>query len=73
MEYAKGIGTAISQLMNACIGGNPNMTVSARAYCENWKVAEKVINTIFFLEEDHCHQSWLRDVDFCAHVRNKGK
>lgn len=73
MEHIKNIGTALSQLLNASIGGNPNMTLSARAYCEDWKVTERVINTIFFMEEDHCHKSWLRDVDFCATVKAKGK
>lgn len=73
MNYIKNIGTALSQLLNAIVGGNPNMTLSARAYCEDWKVAERIINKIFFMEEDHCHKSWLRDVEFCVNLRAKGK
>lgn len=73
MKYIKNIGIAVSQLINASIGGNPNMTISARAYCDDWVVAEKMINKVFFFDEDHCHKSWLRDVDFCAMVKNKGK
>ena len=73
MKYLKNVGTAISQLLNAFLGGNPNMTLSARSYCEDWKLAERVINSLFFMEEDHCRMSWLRDVDFCATVKTKGK
>ena len=72
MNYIKNIGTAISQLLNAFIGGNPNMTISARSYCENWTVAEKIINKIFFFDADHCRQSWMRDVEFCARVKREG-
>tara|TARA_B100001059_G_C17357015_1_gene343274 strand:- start:107 stop:328 length:222 start_codon:yes stop_codon:yes gene_type:complete len=72
VEYIKNVGTAISQLGNAITGGNPNMTISARSYCENWAVTEKVINKIFFFEKDHCHKSWLRDVEFCSSVKKRG-
>ena len=72
MQYIKNIGTALSQILNALIGGNPNMTISARAYCENWVIAEKIINKIFFFDEDHCHKSWLRDVEFCVNVKQRG-
>jgi hypothetical protein len=73
MKYIKNIGTAVSQFLNACIGGNPNMTISARSYCEGWVFAEKAINYIFFFDEDHCRKSWQRDVEFCAMVGSKGR
>ena len=60
---------AISQLFNAIIGGHPNMTLSARAYCSKgdsgWFLAHKTINTLFFWQHDHCKKSWEQDEKFC--------
>jgi hypothetical protein len=42
-----------------------NQTISARCYenrnSKGWKTAHKVINTIFFLQNNHCYKSWLND------------
>jgi hypothetical protein len=68
-DYLVNILAAISQLLNAAIGGHPNMTLSARAYCSRgasgWFLAHKIINTLFFWQHDHCRQSWEQDEKFC--------
>jgi hypothetical protein len=53
MEYLSAITAAISRLCNALIGGNPSETLSSRAHRHGgW--GEKIINTLFFFQEDHC-------------------
>lgn len=52
--------------------GNPNMTVSARCYVNRarapWATAYKVINAVFFWQEDHCKQSYEDDLEFARSV-----
>ena len=67
-EYLWNVGEGVSQLFNATLGGNPNMTFSARCYVNKdkpkWKVAHKVVNTLFFFQKDHCKKSWESDIRF---------
>jgi len=68
-KYLLGAGEAISQLGHAVLfGGSPNITISARCYLERrkpiWRTAYKVINWVFFLQVDHCRDSWVSDIDF---------
>jgi hypothetical protein len=48
---------AIDQLANTVIGGEPDETISARAYRlrarKGWALAERVINAMF-RDPDHC-------------------
>ena len=59
----------LSQLGHALfLGGNPNITISARCYLERrrpgWRCAYKRINRLFFLQKDRCRDSWVSDVQF---------
>jgi hypothetical protein len=63
MKYIWNILIAIDQLVNTVFGGQPDETISAKAYRMRveknsffWKNAEKVINLIFF-DEKHCEKS----------------
>lgn len=67
--YLMNVGEALSQLGHAALfGGNPNITISARSYLNRdkpgWRHAYKWINRLFFLQKDHCRDSWLSDVEF---------
>lgn len=63
--YLVRIATIISQSMNALIGGNPDITLSARVHVAaalgNVRAAvwERRIDAIFFLQERHCRRSWV--------------
>ena len=68
-RYIAHVAEAISQLGNAVLlGGNPNMTVSARCYLyrhkPRWRTAYKWINAFFFWQDDHCRDSWVSDINF---------
>jgi len=53
----------LSRFMNAAFfGGSTHQTTSARAYVEGWNTRRKLINAIFFWEEDHCRFAWEREV-----------
>lgn len=61
MNYFFDIWSALSQLLNTLLGGVPCETVSGRAYRANgW--AKKVINKVFFLQDNHCLEAHLSDV-----------
>jgi len=62
MSYIIELGGSISQLGNAILGRDSNLSVSSNSYLSNPK-AEKVINAIFSpFEKDHCRQSYLLDL-----------
>jgi hypothetical protein len=64
--YLLNIAEAISQLLNALLGGNPNITVSGRAYLNRKRhpLPYKLINKLFWWQEDHCRDSWVSDITF---------
>lgn len=69
-EYFWHIFAAASQLLNACLGGHPDQTLSARAWLNRegrvWGLVYRVINRIFFWQGDHCLQSHLNDKRMAA-------
>ena len=66
MTYLWNVLEAVSQLLHAMLGGNPNITLSAKAYLkrESRPLPYRVINTLFFWQEDHCRESWVSDIVF---------
>ena len=64
----------LSQAVNSIVlFGDPNETVSARAWrarrdSKLWAAVVKVIDTVYFWEEDHCLVSHLADVAFAKSV-----
>jgi len=70
MSYFWNILEAISQLAHAVfLGGNPNITFSARCFLERnknkyWAWGYKTLNKVFFWQEDHCRSSWVEDIVF---------
>jgi hypothetical protein len=62
MNYLGNLWTSFSQVINAICGGKPCETLSSRAYrADNW--VTKVINKVFFLEDNHCQASFFDDVE----------
>lgn len=64
-NYVQQVLIALDQFINALIGGWADETISSRAYRQNhkpfWKVAEKVIDAIFFWQHYHCQQSYFAE------------
>lgn len=53
----------LSRLVNRYLfGGKPNQMVSSRCYVEHHPRAEKLINSIFFWQENHCRETFLWEV-----------
>ena len=75
-DYLINILAAISHLCNAVIGGNPNLTVSARCHLMQhhwfWGAFRNVLNWAFWMQKDHCKESWRGYVVFCETVRRHG-
>jgi len=72
LNYFINIATSISQFGNTILGGNPDMTISARAYLnkENpkWWVVYATMNKVFFWQDNHCYESHLDDIKFAKEI-----
>ena len=61
--YFLRLAIAIDQLFNAVLGGRPDHTISGRCgyHAKNGKkwaiVCEKIIDTLFFWQKNHCRES----------------
>ena len=62
---------AVDQLINAALAGLADETLSSRAYRsqhkKRWLIAVKVINGIFFWQENHCRDAYKFERDI-GHV-----
>lgn len=59
----------ISQTVNALIlMGNPDETLSARAYRTPWPTVRRILDKIYFWETEHCYKSHQRDIDFAKRL-----
>lgn len=64
----------LSRFMNAAFfGGSTHQTTSARAYVESWNKRRKLINALFFWEDDHCRNAWLREVEEAERTLKRAK
>lgn len=75
-SYFTHLGSSLSQFLNvALLFGHSNESISGRAYRENWTVAMKIINGIFFWQANHCRGAHAKDVqwalDFTKWTREK--
>jgi len=59
MTQGTKIRVALSRLLNTLCYGQPDEMLSTRVYREEIKWLERIIDTIFFWEENHCEKSYL--------------
>ena len=66
-NYSNNVFIALSRLLNALLGGNPSLTLSARAGLNyrkgQWRQRRRLINTLFWLQQDHCEFAIQLDTD----------
>lgn len=74
--YAKSVGIAADQLINAVLGGRPSETLSVRAYRlgvldgrRGWRRVVWVINKLFWWQKNHCRGAYAA-VNRCSY-KNK--
>lgn len=68
------IAAWFSQTVNLwLLFGHHDQTVSARCWVNRhrpgWRTAYRVINTVFFWQDDHCYASHLQDVKFALQIQ----
>lgn len=69
MEYLENNLIALDQLLNTLLNGNPDETLSSRAYRteQSGKVFGKIfrplIDILFFWQDRHCLQAYLSEVN----------
>jgi hypothetical protein len=72
-SFSKNILTVSSQVLNVFLMGDPDMTISTRAYVNarliggKWIKIEKFLNFIF-RDEQHCKLAYLRDVEYAKKI-----
>lgn len=69
MKYFKNILIAVTQLLNALLGGYPDESTSSRAHRlrrENlaWDIVRRIVNLIFFWEANHCRQAYISEMTY---------
>lgn len=66
-NYSNNVFIALSRLLNAVLGGNPSLTLSARAGLHyrngRWIQRRWLINKLFWLQQDHCELAIRWDTD----------
>tara|TARA_R110000868_G_scaffold255828_1_gene512469 strand:- start:913 stop:1143 length:231 start_codon:yes stop_codon:yes gene_type:complete len=61
-KYIIRVLTALTQLLNTVVfAGSPSETVSGRCYREQRLVAVRVIDTLFYFQDDHCLNAHITD------------
>ncbi|WP_283120072.1 hypothetical protein [Neisseria elongata] len=75
--YAKSVGIATDQLINAVLGGRPSETLSVRAYRlgvldgrRGWRRVVWFINKLFWWQRNHCRGAYAAAVNRCTY-KNK--
>jgi hypothetical protein len=63
MLNIKQILIAIDQFANTLLGGWADETFSARCYRKDWTVLVTIIDTVFFLQTEHCKESWKWELE----------
>lgn len=54
----------VSRFINAAfLGGSTHQTTSARCHIEPWPRGKRIVNTLFFWQDDHCKWAWEREVE----------
>ena len=68
VAYAKSVGIAADQLINAVLGGRPSETLSVCAYRlgvldgrTGWRRVVWFINKLFFWQRNHCRGAYAKE------------
>jgi hypothetical protein len=64
----KNVAIALDQQANTLLGGEPDETLSARAWrlrlvSPYWKIAQIVIDALFFWQDEHCKASYFSEYE----------
>ena len=67
-QYIINILVAFDQFINVLFLGQPNETISSRAWrCKDvssfWKVMRKFIDLLFFFQQQHCFKAYLAELN----------
>lgn len=63
ITYVHNLIISSSQFINSILIGNPDETLSARAWREDKKVLILIINTLFFWQKNHCRGAYAQELN----------
>lgn len=77
-KYLVRLGIGFDQFVNTIFGGDPDETISARAWRQRnkkrWGIMRVLIDTLFFWQKNHCYKAYLQEFDrsqLSGHYSNK--
>jgi len=78
MSYLAHLGTAISQAVNALVGGHPDESLSARAHYDQhhsllWSAVRVLSDTLYFWEPLHCARAAKADLSRAGWVLRRAR
>ncbi len=65
--YAQNVLISLDQLLNALLAGDPDETLSARAWRlhqrkRRWAIARYLIDKLFFWQDNHCFEAHFSEL-----------
>jgi len=57
LDWLKNLLIAVDQLANTLLRGDPDETISSRAYREKWRIVP-LIDAVFWFDPEHCRTSF---------------
>lgn len=57
LAWLKNMLIALDQLLNTLLRGDPDETISSRAYRQRWRIVP-LLDAVFWFDPDHCRTSF---------------
>jgi hypothetical protein len=72
LTYLDNIFRAFSQALNTIFFfGDSQESISARCWRKQWNIGIKIINTMFFWQNNHCRGAYSKDVEWAKSYINQ--
>jgi hypothetical protein len=72
MAYLDNIFRCFSQTFNAVfLFGDSQESISARCWRKQWTIGIKIINTVFFWQNNHCRGAYAKDLAWAKSYINQ--
>jgi hypothetical protein len=71
ITYLDSLFRAFSQALNTILLGDSQESLSARCWRKQWTIGFKIINTLFFWQNNHCRGAYSKDLEWAKKYINQ--
>jgi len=71
ITYLDSLFRAFSQALNTILFGDSQESISARCWRKQWTIGVKIINTMFFWQNNHCRGAYSKDLEWAKKYINQ--